>query len=154
MPQLCVKQKRRAMISLFETKQEKEIKSHIGRLIRLAKSDGDFHYKEQRMIVKIGREYGLSTTLLEDLMWRTKSYDTTIPEDKETCFYQLLDFVSLIAEDGHITEEEKALYKNLGTELGFKKPILGVLLEKMERDLEKGLDKETILEDCKQLVTY
>ena len=142
------------MISLFETKKEKEIKSHLSRLVRLAKSDGEFHAKERKMIVKIGQEKGLSMDTLEAIMYRTDHFDTKIPDNKDERFYQLIDFVTLMLEDDHISDEEIDLFFSLGTQLGFKKPILGILLEKLERDITKGLDKQHIKEDCMSLIEY
>lgn len=142
------------MISIFENKEEKMIKSHLGRLVKLAKADGEFHKKEQKLIVKIGKHYGLDLETIEDIMYHTKQFDSQIPEDKDICFYQLLDFITLIAEDGHITDEEQSLYMSLGTQLGFKKPILGLLLEKIARDLEAGLPKDKIKSDCESLIAY
>ena len=142
------------MISFFTNPEEKVIKSHLGRLISLAKADGEFHKDEQKLIVKIGKEHGLSPKELNNLMFHTHVYDDDIPTSKEECFYQLMDFVQLMAEDGHISKSEIKLYHSLASQLNFKIVIQDVLLEKIKRGLDNERSKKQIKQDCEAFIAY
>ena len=142
------------MLSFFKNPEEKIIKSHLGRLISLAKSDGEFHKEEQKLIVKIGTEHGISPKELNNLMFHTHVYDDDIPTSADDRFYQLMDFVKLMAEDGHISKAEIKLYHSLASQLSFKMVIQDVLLEKIKRGLDNERSKIQIKQDCEAFIMY
>lgn len=142
------------MFSLFTSSKQKAVINHLGKLVKLAKADGEFHKKEKLLIMKIGKEYGLSESKLNSLIFHPPIYDDVIPESLDDRFFQLLDFVKLMSVDGHISEEEMVLYYSLAQQLGFKKVILDVLLECIDRGLENDLSKDKIREECEAFIVY
>lgn len=142
------------MFSLFTSSKQKAVINHLGKLIKLAKADGEFHKREKLLIMKIGKENGLSESKLHSLIFHPPIYDDIIPESLDDRFFQLLDFVKLMSVDGHISEEEMVLYYSLSQQLGFKKVILDVLLEAIDRGLEKGFTNEEIRQECEAFIVY
>jgi len=142
------------MIKVFETQEQSTFKSHLGRLVQLAKADGEFHRKEQKFIRKLGRENGLDPEEIDEVMFYTKNFEVHIPESTKERFYQLVDFVELMSQDGHISDSEIRLCQSLACQLGFNKTISGLLINKIERGLEAGFTKAQIRKECKLFITY
>lgn len=144
------------MIKVFENQEQKIFRNHLGRLVQLAKADGEFHRKEQYFIRKLARANGLEGEEIDQIMFHNKKniVDKRIPVNLEDRFNQLVDFVTLMAEDGVILESELKLSKSLANQLGFNKTIAGLLINKIERGLSEGLSKKDIQEECQLFLSY
>lgn len=142
------------MINVFETQEHRIVKSHLSRLVQLAKADGEFHRKEQHFIRKLGRENGLEPEDIDEVMFYTKSFEAHIPESSNERFSQLVDFVNLMSQDGHVSNPEIRLCRSLACQLGFNKTISGILINKIERGLEANLSKSEIRKECKLFISY
>lgn len=136
------------MIDIFATKAQRKTKSHLSNLVAMAKADGDFHVKEKKYIRRIGLRNGLDDEQITDLMFETSNAKIEIPQRKKERFFQLLDFVKLMKEDGHISEQERNLFRGLVHQLEFNKTFAGLISEKIERGLEEGLSKGQLFARC------
>lgn len=142
------------MMRLFKTPATKPAFVHLGRLVKLAKADGDFHHQEQKYIREIGHRNGLNDQEIDEAMYHTQALNTEIDHSLEARFNQLVDFVELMTKDGHICESEKDLFDGLAIQLGFNHLIKGILFERIERGLEDELQRFQMFAQCESLLKY
>jgi len=143
-----------AMFKIFESEEEKMVKSHIRHLVRLANADGVFHKKEKKFIMRIGLENGLSARQVEKIIEKPMAVDINIPESKVKRFYQVFDLVNLITKDGQVTDAETEFCQQLANRLGFRKVIVGILVAKIERGIAEGLSRKELRKECQPFINY
>jgi len=139
------------MIGVFESHSTKVMMSHLGKMVNLAKADGEFHRNEKRMIRKIGLQNGLDDEEINYVMAYPDRYNV-VPGSKKLRFYQLIDFVGLALQDEVFSEDERRLFKSLVAQLSFKRAFAGVLMTKIERGLKNQKTKLEIYTDCNSLL--
>ena len=142
------------MFKIFESEEEKMVKSHIRHLVRLANADGVFHKKEKKFIMRIGLENGLSARQVEKIIEKPMAVDINIPESKVKRFYQVFDLVNLITKDGQVTDAETEFCQQLANRLGFRKVIVGILVAKIERGIAEGLSRKELRKECQPFINY
>ena len=140
------------MIKIFETHEHKVFKSHLINMVKMAKSDGEFHRKERDFIRRIGLEHGLENVEIDNIMFHTGSYEIELPKSKKLRFFQLVDFVELMMEDGQVCDKERCLFQLIVDQLGFNRVYAGIILEKIERGLEETKNKRQIYFLCYHLI--
>lgn len=142
------------MFSIFESKEKKQVKSHIRQLVRLALSDGNLHKDELKFIKKIGKENGLGKNEIQSIVDNPLSVDVFIPKDKKERFDQIFDLCFMIMKDGEINDAEVDFCADLANRLGFKKVIVGVLIGKIQRGIDEGLTRKEIFKEAKPFINY
>lgn len=142
------------MFNIFESSEKKQIKSHIRHLVRLAKSDGVFHSKEEKFIKRVGKENGISEKDVEKIIDNPTSVDIIIPDSREDKFNQLFDLVVLMMKDEEVNDAEMEFCMELANRLGFRKVIVGVLVAKITRGIKDGIKKEQIREEAEPFINY
>lgn len=142
------------MFKIFESKEKLAVKSHLRQLVRLAFADGEFHEKEKRFILRVGKENGISRSDIDDIIENPTAVELHIPESVDEKFEQIFDLVNLMIKDGEVVDSELELCQDLATRLGFRKVIVGVLVEKIERGIEAGHSRKRIKKDCAAFINY
>ena len=142
------------MFSIFESKEKKQVRSHIRQLVRLALSDGKLHKDELKFIKKIGKENGLGKSEIQAIVDNPLSVDVVIPEEKKERFDQIFDLCFMIMKDGEINDAEVDFCADLANRLGFKKVIVGVLIGKIQRGIDEGLSRKEIFKEAKPFINY
>lgn len=140
------------MFEIFESEAKKVIKSHISNMVLMAKADGEFHLKEKRYIRKIGLKNGLNDDQITRVMFNHEPKKVFVPKSKKLRFFQLVDFVTLMLEDGYVSEQERNLFSALVHQLGFKKAYAGLISEKIERGFQDGQSKGKVFAQCINLL--
>jgi uncharacterized membrane protein YebE (DUF533 family) len=142
------------MFKIFESEEKKAVKSHLRQMVRLAYADGNFHEKEKKFILKVAKENDISRSDVDEIIENPTSVELFIPESKDEKFEQIFDLVRLMSKDGEVTDPELEFCQELATRLGFRKVIVGVLVEKIERGLEAGHSRKKIKKDCASFINY
>ena len=136
------------IFKIFESKEKKEIKSHIRHLVRLAKSDGIFHANELKFIKRVGKKNGLTDKEIDSIIQNPTSVDIILPKDIDAKFHQIFDLVNLMLKDGDVNDAEMEFCMELANRLGFRKVIVGVLVAKIERGINEGLTRKQIRKEA------
>lgn len=142
------------MFEIFQTKEDKYIRSHIRHLVRLAKSDGHLHKDELEFIHSIGHKNGMKKSDVNAIIEDPTSVEIVIPETDAERFDQIFDLVHLMLKDGVVNDDEVDFCAELAKRLGFRKVIVGVLVAKIARGIAEGLKKDEIREESEQFLDF
>lgn len=110
-------------------------KNHIKNLLALAKADGFVHEKEQLMLYKIGKRYGLKERQVKELMDSNEKFTINVPDNFHDQMNVLYDLMLMVWADGVVEKKEIAFCEALVKKFGLKKDIVKWLLHEV---FEKG----------------
>lgn len=121
------------MIGFFEHQYLSYKKSHIKNLLALAKVDGTMHPKEEALLYKIGKRYGLKDRQVRQLIELDEKFDVTIPDNHHDKMNLLYDLILMVYADDVIDSHEIEFCEDAVTQFGMKKELVGWLLAEFER---------------------
>ncbi|MCP4521121.1 MAG: TerB family tellurite resistance protein [Cytophagales bacterium] len=142
------------MFGFFKTDEKKEIKTHLRHLVRLAKADGVLHKDELKFIYRIGKQNGLTKKQVEKIIENPTAVDIVMPESRQDKFSQVFDLVQMMMKDGEVNDAETEFCMELANRLGFRKFLVGVLVAKIERGINEGLNREQIMKEAEPFINY
>ncbi len=123
------------MIGFFENQYLSYKKNHIKNLLALAKADGFIHEKEEKMLFKIGKRYGLKKIArskeLVDSKGKISDQCSDNHHDKMNVLYDLM----LMVYADNVVKNEIAFCEDVVKKFGMKKEVVKWLIEKV---FEKG----------------
>jgi uncharacterized membrane protein YebE (DUF533 family) len=123
------------MIGFFEHQYLSYKKNHIKNLLALAKADGFVHEKEQKMLFKIGKRYGLKDRQVQALIASDEKFSVNVPDNFHDKMNVLYDLMLMVWADGVVEKKEIDFCEDLVKKFGLKKEIVKWLLEEV---FEKG----------------
>ena len=123
------------MLGFFEHQYLSYKKNHIKNLLALAKADGTVHKKEQEMLFKIGKRYGLKDRQVQALIVSDEQFTVNVPDNFHDKMNVLYDLMLMVWADGVIEKKEIAFCEDLVKKFGMKKEIVKWLLDEV---FEKG----------------
>lgn len=123
------------MIGFFEHQYLSYKKSHIKNLLALAKADGFMHEKEEKMLFKIGRRYGLKDRQIKTLVDSNEKFQVIVPDNHQDKMNVLYDLMLIVFADGVVEKREIAFCEDMVKKFGMKKEVVKWLLEEV---FEKG----------------
>lgn len=123
------------MNGFFEHQYLSYKKNHIKNLLALAKADGFVHEKEQKMLFKIGKRYGLKDRQVQELINSDEKYSVNVPDNFNDQMNVLYDLVLMVWADGVVEKKEIDFCEALVKRFGMKKEIVKWLLHEV---FEKG----------------
>lgn len=123
------------MIGFFEHQYLSYKRNHIKNLLALAKADGFMHEKEQQMLFKIGKRYGLKDRQIQALISSDEKFEVNVPDNFNDKMNVLYDLMLMVWADGVIEKKEIAFCEDVVKKFGLKKEIVKWLLEEV---FEKG----------------
>jgi len=123
------------MIGFFEHQYLSYKKNHIKNLLALAKADGTVHEREQKMLFKIGKKYGLKDRQVQTLMDSKEKFEINVPESHHDRMNVLYDLMLMVYADGIVEKSEIAFCEEVVKKFGMKKEIVPWLLTEV---FEKG----------------
>lgn len=123
------------MNGFFEHQYLSYKKNHIKNLLALAKADGSVHEKEQKMLYKIGKRYGLKDRQVKELIVSDEKYSVNVPDNFNDQMNVLYDLMLMVWADGVVEKKEIAFCEGLVKKFGMKKEVVNWLLQKV---FEKG----------------
>ncbi len=128
------------MIGYFEHQFLSYKKNHIKNLLALAKADGFIHEKEQKMLFKIGRRYGLKDRQIQTLMDSDEKFQIMVPDNHHDKMNVLYDLMLIVYADGVVEKSEIAFCEDMVKKFGMKKEVVKWLLTEV---FEKGIAPAT-----------
>ncbi len=123
------------MNGFFEHQYLSYKKNHIKNLLALAKADGFVHEKEQKMLFKIGKRYGLKDRQVKELIESDEKFTVNVPDNYHDQMNVLYDLMLMVWADGVVEKKEIAFCEALVKKFGMKKEVVKWLLQEV---FEKG----------------
>ena len=139
------------MIGFFEHQYLSYKKSHIKNLLALAKVDGSMHPKEEELLYKIGKRYGLKDRQVKQLIDLDEKFEVTVPDNHHDKMNLLYDLILMVYADDVVDPHEIAFCEDAVTQFGLKKELVSWLLAEFERGTPPPPDEwEEIKEEAKE----
>lgn len=120
------------MIGFFEHQYLSYKKNHIRNLLALARVDGNVHPKEEKLLYKIGRRYGLKDRHIRDLLESGEKYTVVIPDNHNDKMNLIYDLLLMIHADEKVARNEIEFFEDAVKKFGMKKEMVQWLLQIFE----------------------
>lgn len=120
------------MIGFFEHQYLKYKKNHIRNLLALAKADGQIHPREEELLFKIGRRYGLKDRQIKTIIEGNEEHKVIIPDSHNDKMNLIYDLLLMIHADNKVAKNEVAFFEDAVKKLGMKKEMVAWLLQIFE----------------------
>lgn len=117
------------MIGFFEHQYLSYKKNHIKNLLALSRADGHMHQKEEEMLYKIGKRYGLKDRQVAALIDDNEPYEINVPDNFNDKMNVLYDLVLMVYADGIVEKKEIKFCEDVVRKFGMKKEIVKWLIE-------------------------
>jgi uncharacterized membrane protein YebE (DUF533 family) len=121
------------MMGFFEHQYLSYKKNHIKNLLALAKADGHMHPKEEVLLYKIAKRYGLKDRQVKELAETDEKFEVNVPDNHNDKMNLLYDLVLMVYADEVVDQHEIEFCEDAVTRFGMKKELVGWLLEEFER---------------------
>src|SRR6187551_135942 len=94
------------MIGFFEHQYLSYKKNHIKNLLALAKADGHMHVKEEALLYKIGKRYGLKERQVKELIEADEKFEVIVPDNHNDRMNLLYDLILMVYADDKVDAHE------------------------------------------------
>ena len=121
------------MMGFFEHQYLSYKKNHIKNLLALAKADGNMHPKEEALLYKIGKRYGLKDRQVKTLIETNEKYEIVIPDNHNDKMNLLYDLILMVYADEVVDKHEIEFCEDAVKQFGMKKQLVSWLLAEFER---------------------
>jgi hypothetical protein len=121
------------MIGFFEHQYISYKKNHIKNLLALAKVDGHMHPKEEALLYKIGKGYGLKEWQIKELVEADEKFEVIVPDNHNDKMNLLYDLIWMVFADEVIDRHEIEFCEDAVKNFGLKKECLLMSLKKVHR---------------------
>ncbi len=139
------------MIGFFEHQYLSYKKNHIQNLLALAKADGHMHHKEEALLYKIGKRYGLKDRQVKTLIDSNEKFELNVPDNHNDKMNLLYDLVLMVYADDVVDRQEIEFCEEAVRLFGMKKDLVKWLLEEFERGTPPPPDEwEEIKREAKE----
>ncbi|MCX8491729.1 MAG: hypothetical protein ORN54_11740 [Cyclobacteriaceae bacterium] len=112
------------MIGFFENQYLSYKKDHIKNLLALAKADGHVHEKEEAVIYKIGKRYGLKEKQVKAILDSNEKFKINVPDNHHDKMNVLYDLMLIVFADGVVEKEEVAFCEDIAKQFSLKKEVV------------------------------
>jgi uncharacterized tellurite resistance protein B-like protein len=121
------------MIGFFEHQYLSYKKSHIKNLLALAKVDGSMHPKEEALLYRIGKRYGLKERQIKQLIELDEKFDIRVPDNHHDKMNLLYDLILMVYADDVVDVHEIEFCEEAVRQFGLKKELVAWLLSEFDR---------------------
>jgi uncharacterized membrane protein YebE (DUF533 family) len=121
------------MIGFFEHQYTSYKKSHIKNLLALANVDGHMHPKEEALLYKIGKRYGLKDWQIKELIDSNEKFDVVVPDNHNDKMNLLYDLISMVFADEVIDKHEIQFCEEAVVNFGLKKELVAWLVGEFKK---------------------
>jgi len=98
-------------------------------LLALAKSDGTLHPREEKLLFKIGKRYGLKERQIKAIIDSNEASASVIPDNHNDKMNLIYDLLLMIHADGKVDLNEVSFLEDAVKMFGMKKEMVPWLLE-------------------------
>ncbi|MBL7858380.1 MAG: TerB family tellurite resistance protein [Cyclobacteriaceae bacterium] len=139
------------MMGFFEHQYLSYKKNHIQNLLALAKADGHMHPKEEALLYKIGKRYGLKDRQVKTLIDSDAKFELNVPDNHNDKMNLLYDLVLMVYADDVVDKHEIEFCEEAVKLFGMKKSLVKWLLDEFERGTPPPPDEwEEIKREAKE----
>jgi len=121
------------MIGFFEHQYLSYKKNHIKNLLALAKVDGHMHPKEEVLLFKIAKRYGLKDRQVKELINLDEKFKINVPDNHNDRMNLLYDLVLMVYADEVVDKHEIKFCEEAVTQFGMKKELVKWLLKEFDK---------------------
>lgn len=138
-------------MGFFEHQYLSYKKNHIKNLLALAKADGNMHPKEEALLYKIGKRYGLKDRQVKTLIDTDEKFEMNVPDNHNDKMNLLYDLILMVYADEVVDKHEIEFCEEAVKRFGMKKQLVGWLLAEFERGTPPPPDEwEEIKKEAKE----
>ncbi len=139
------------MIGFFEHQYLSYKKAHIKNLLALAKSDGLMHPKEEALLYRIGKRYGLKDRQVKELIDKDEPLELKVPGSHNEKMNLLYDLILMVYADDIVDQHEIEFCEEAVEKFGMKKELVTWLLAEFDRGTPPPPDEwEEIKEEARK----
>jgi len=139
------------MIGFFEHQYITYKKNHIKNLLALAKADGNMHPKEEALLYKIAKRYGLKDKQVKQLIDADEKFEVNVPDNHNDKMNLLYDLILMVYADDVVDKHEIEFCKQAVKNFGMKEELVPWLLEEFEKGTPPPPDEwEEIKREAKE----
>jgi uncharacterized tellurite resistance protein B-like protein len=139
------------MLGFFEHQYLSYKKNHIRNLLALAKVDGHMHEKEEKLLFKIGKRYGLKERQIKELIEMKENYVMNIPDNHNDRMNLLYDLLLMVHADKVVDKNEIQFCEEAVKKLGMKKELVKIMLDSFDKgEPPRGEDWDEIKQEAKE----
>jgi uncharacterized membrane protein YebE (DUF533 family) len=121
------------MIGFFEHQYISYKKNHIKNLLALARVDGHMHPKEEALLYKIGKGYGLKEWQIKDLVEANEKFEVIVPDNHNDKMNLLYDLIWMVFADEVIDRHEIEFCEEAVKNFGLKKDLVAWLVNEFKK---------------------
>lgn len=121
------------MIGFFEHQYLSYKKNHIKNLLALAKVDGHIHEKEEALLYRISKRYGLKERQVEELVLSDEQFQMNVPDNHNDKMNLLYDLILMVYADEVVDQHEIEFCEEAVKQFGMKKELVAWLLKEFEK---------------------
>ena len=121
------------MIGFFEHQYLSYKKNHIRNLLALARADGDMHPKEEKLLYKIGKRYGLKDRQVKSIIESNEKHTVNIPDNHNDKMNLIYDLLLMIHADDKVVRNEVEFFETAVKKFGMKEEMVSWLLDIFEK---------------------
>lgn len=121
------------MIGFFEHQYTTYKKNHIRNLLALAKADGHMHEKEEKLLYKIGKRYGLKEKQVKKLIDSEEKFKVNIPDNHNDKMNLLYDLVWMVHADEKVDKSEIEFCEDVVKQFGMKKELVKWMIKQFDK---------------------
>lgn len=142
------------MIGFFEHQYLSYKKNHIKNLLALAKVDGHLHQKEEKLLLKIARRYGLKERQLKEILDSKEKHKVIVPDNHNDKMNLLYDLLLMIYADEKVDKNEVEFFEDAVKKFGMKKEMVNWLFTVFRKGTPPPADEwEEIKAEAKERYT-
>lgn len=139
------------MIGFFEHQYLSYKKNHIKNLLALARVDGHLHPKEEKLLNKIGKRYGLKERQLKEILDSKEKHKVIVPDNHNDKMNLLYDLLLMIYADDVVDKHEVEFFEDAVKKFGMKKEMVKWLFSVFQKGTPPPADEwEEIKKEAKE----
>lgn len=139
------------MIGFFEHQYLSYKKNHIKNLLALAKADGHMHPKEEKLLYKIGKRYGLKDRQVKTLIDSDQKFEVNVPDNHFDKMNLLYDLILMVYADEVVDEQEIKFCEEAVMRFGMKKELITWLISLFDKGTPPPADEwDEIIEEAEK----
>jgi len=133
-----------SIVEYFDYPDRTQEKEHFMDLILIALADGIIDDTEMKMLVRLGKNMGLTDPEIDDLLESSKNWAYIPPYDLIRRFEQLYDIVEMVLADGKMETKKMRLAGMLALKSGFAVNEIPALLDLLIRGIKNREAEEDL----------